>query len=368
MPGKKAPAAVKSASKPTKKAQQSPMKAAKNQAQTKASPSTKPSTSKTVERKDVSRFLSGLGYKATTKAEDATHAQQLLQDAWCGFFEGSFAEAFGKKNLVATYMEKGGIKNLEWVPSYFESSETLNTDLVEAEKGYYTAAKVLSFQGFVVGQNLAPDRSSAVLQALLEENWQANGLDKNDPELAQENSACPELKKYFYIHSVQKDIAASTHKTSLHQSADLKHQGLKAVLDKKGSDGPAVKLENPGFTELKARQTDLLAELELKNGKNTYDDVLKEGSKHCDSADDFLKKCRDANGKINGMSLETPPKEVEEQLDSTNGNIQMAIVHCEGLKAFKNRLKVGRANGEYTRSIHFPRRQPEGTCKGIHFP
>ena len=161
----------------------------------------------------------------------------------------------GKKNLVATYMEKGGIKNLEWVPSYFESSETLNTDLVEAEKGYYTAAKVLSFQGFVVGQNLAPDRSSAVLQALLEENWQANGLDKNDPELAQENSACPELKKYFYIHSVQKDIAASTHKTSLHQSADLKHQGLKAVLDKKGSDGPAVKLENPGFTELKARQT-----------------------------------------------------------------------------------------------------------------
>ena len=94
MPGKKAPAAVKSASKPTKKAQQSPMKAAKNQAQTKASPSTKPSTSKTVERKDVSRFLSGLGYKATTKAEDATHAQQLLQDAWCGFFEGSFAEAF----------------------------------------------------------------------------------------------------------------------------------------------------------------------------------------------------------------------------------------------------------------------------------
>ena len=182
-------------------------------------------------------------------------------------------------------------------------------------------------------------------------------MDPNDAELQQLNSVCPELNRYFYIHSVQTEDDLQTKKQELHQAVDVKTAGLKAVLDKQTGSG--VKLENPGFTELKGKQTvlqsgknkaerelgsvkDLLAELEKKSqdNKGGFDSILKEGKQHIHSADDFLGKCREALAAINSMSIETDAKDVDNQLEATNNLVQMGMIHVEGLKGFKARLKV----------------------------
>ena len=40
------------------------------------------------------------------------------------------------------------------------------------------------------------------------------------------------------------------------------------------------------------------------------------------------------------MSLDTDPKVIEQQVEEMNNLIQQALVHSEGLKAFKNRAKA----------------------------
>ena len=262
-----------------------------------------------------------------------------------------------KKQLVATYLEKGGLKNLSWVHQYFESSSSQQIEGVRAQKGMFTAATILGFNGLTVGMNLKENRAETVLQNILQDNWTKHGLDPNDAELQQLNSVCPELNRYFYIHSVQTEDDLQTKKQELHQAVDVKTAGLKAVLDK--HTGSGVKLENPGFTELKGKQTvlqsgknkaerelgsvkDLLAELEKKSqdNKGGFDSILKEGKQHIHSADDFLGTCREALAAINSMSIETDAKDVDNQLEATNNLVQMGMIHVEGLKGFKARLKV----------------------------
>ena len=162
----------------------------------------------------------------------------------------------GKHGLIATYMKEGGIKNLSWVASYLESSETKETEMQEDEKGFFAMHKILGFHGLVVGTNLAQERAPVVLKALLEENHKENDLDPNDKGLVEENQAVRELNKYFYIHRVQKESVASTKKTQMDLSADnLKIANLKNALE--NTAPPSIKVENPdhqgGFGDRKGQ-------------------------------------------------------------------------------------------------------------------
>ena len=66
------------------------------------------------------------------------------------------------------YQEKGGIRNLGWVATYLESSETLNQEKATNKKGFMTRDAILSLNGFSVGMNLKENRADAVLQDLEE--------------------------------------------------------------------------------------------------------------------------------------------------------------------------------------------------------
>ena len=158
----------------------------------------------------------------------------------------------------------------------------------------------------------------------------------------------PELSK---VHE-----STDAQRSELSQNSDLKSSILKQVLDKGSSS--SVKLENPGYTELKAKQNilnigkskmekevkvlkDLGAEMVIySKGSSDYSDMIQEGLQHQQTADAFAQRCRDASASINGMSLETDPKVIEQQLEKTNNLIQKALVHSESLKAFKNRAKA----------------------------
>ena len=86
---------------------------------------------------------------------------------------------------------------------------------------------------------------------------------------------------------------------------------------------------------------DLGAEMVIySKGSGDYSDMIKEGLQHQQTADAFAQKCRDASASIKGMSLDTDPKVIGQQLEETNNFIQQALVHSEGLKAFKNRAKA----------------------------
>ena len=64
-----------------------------------------------------------------------------------------------KKQLVAT-----------WVHQYFESASSQQIEGVRAQKGMFTAATILGFNGLTVGMNLKENRAETVLQNILQDN------------------------------------------------------------------------------------------------------------------------------------------------------------------------------------------------------
>ena len=141
------------------------------------------------------------------------------------------------------------------------------------------------------------------------------------------------------------------------QNSDLKSRILKQVLDKGSSS--RVKLENPSYTDLQAKQNilnngkakmekevnvlkDLGVEMIIySKASNDYSDMIKATSaSRLQTPDAFVQKCRDASASINGMSLDTDPNLVEKHLEETTNLIKQALVHPEGLKAYKNKVKA----------------------------
>ena len=59
-----------------------------------------------------------------------------------------------KHELILKYQNEGGIKNLGWVSTYLESSEHVEKESAEFEKGYMTMHTILGHHGFKVGVNL----------------------------------------------------------------------------------------------------------------------------------------------------------------------------------------------------------------------
>ena len=155
--------------------------------------------------------------------------------------------------------------------------------------------------------------------------------------------------------SSQVHESADAQRSELSQNSDLKSSVLKQVLDKGSSSG--VKL-GPGYTDWKPKQNilnsgkakmdkevnvlkDLGAEMIIySKGSNDFSDMIKEGQQRQQTADAFVQKCRDASASINGMILDTDPKDIQQQLEETTNLIQQALVYSEGLKAFKNRAKA----------------------------
>ena len=83
----------------------------------------------------------------------------------------------GKRDLVMKYQEKGGIRDLGWVATYLESSETLNQERATNKKGFMTRDATLSLNGFTVGMNLKENRADAVLQGILKKCHALRKLD-----------------------------------------------------------------------------------------------------------------------------------------------------------------------------------------------
>ena len=224
----------------------------------------------------------------------------------------------------------------------------------EDEKGFFTMRKILGFHGLVVGTNLAQERAPVVLKALLEKNHKENDLDPNDKGLVEENQAVPELNKYFYIHRVQKESVASTKKTQMDLSADnLKIANLKNALE--NTAPPSIKVENPEYQELMRRKAvlatgkgkvekelgtvrDYYAEIKGLN-KASYKEVQDECSNHETQASEFLQKCRDTLGAVSSVAKD----DVQGCLDlkgTVEELIPFAVIHFDGLKAFKARQKA----------------------------
>ena len=128
-----------------------------------------------VSRKEISGFLTGLKYKAENPKDPRTRIVLLPRHSWRPRFLNNWQclmsgcvaffcryvlfcwippcqkyhalDGEGKHGLIATYMKEGGIKNLSWVASYLESSETKETEMQEDEKGFFTMHKILGFHG-----------------------------------------------------------------------------------------------------------------------------------------------------------------------------------------------------------------------------
>ena len=219
----------------------------------------------------------------------------------------------------------------------------------EDEKGFFTMQKILGFHGLV-----AQERAPVVLKALLEENHKENDLDPNDKGLVEENQAVPELNKYFYIHRVQKESVASTKKTQMDLSADnLKIANLKNALE--NTAPPSIKVENPEYQELMRRKAvlatgkgkvekelgtvrDYYAEIKGLN-QASYKEVQDECSNHETQASEFLQKCRDTLGAVSSVAKD----DVQGCLDlkgTVEELIPFAVIHFDGLKAFKARQKA----------------------------
>ena len=135
-------------------------------------------------------------------------------------------------------------------------------------------------------------------------------------------------------------------------SADnLKIANLKNALEHTAP--PSIKVENPEYQELMRRKAVLATgkgkvekELgtvyyaEIKDlNKASYKEVQDECSKHETQASDFLQKCRDTLGAVSSVAKD----DVQGCLDlkgTVEELIPFAVIHFDGLKAFKARQKA----------------------------
>ncbi|CAE7602876.1 unnamed protein product [Symbiodinium natans] len=320
------------------------------------SPKKARNTSASVNKGQISGFLTGIKYKANNPKDPQTSSAQQLLEAYHS------QDSDGKHKLIARYMDEGGIKNLAWVASYIESSEQQEQELCENKKGFMTRDEILGLNGFVVNGNLPEKRAEPVLQALLKKCWEANGLAdaaaKDPCELIQKDADVPELTMYYYVKTQQRDTNATVKSSKLEQHASLKQSGLKAVLDK-ATGSCDVKIEFPERIDgknqgrvLKSGKEKMEKEIgQLKDAlclgktlnKPEMEGLLKEGEKHQMQAQEFVEQKARKQLSVLASLEKNPDATAEQWLEHTEdmkATCAKAQVHCDGLKAFRARLNV----------------------------
>ena len=147
--------------------------------------------------------------------------------------------------------QESGIRNLGWVATYLESSETLNQERATNKKGFMTRDAILSLNGFTVGVNLKENRADAVLQGILKKCYALRNLDGSSEELIQKDQDVPELSTYSYIHSEVQDEVITGKRTIFQQATDRKQAGLQKTLEEGSMGQVEIKIENPEKVEAK---------------------------------------------------------------------------------------------------------------------
>ena len=269
-------------------------------------------------------------------------------------------DAQGKHDLIKKYQDKGGIRNLGWVASYMESSETLNQEKATNKKGFMTRDTILGLNGFTVGMNLKENRADVVLQGILKKCYDQHKLDGSSEELKQLDSEVPELSTYYYIHAEVRDEATSSKRTIFQQATDLKQAGLQKMLDDGGMGQVEIKIENPEKLEaisqakvVKAGKDkiekeigllkDLLSHGEERQKKEPeLEKILLEGQKHLQEVQAFVDAARKRLSVVAGM--EKAGNHDGEAWDKVGEDLKqqaaLATVHMDGLKSFRLRMSA----------------------------
>ena len=226
----------------------------------------------------------------------------------------------GKHDLIMKYQEKGGIRNLGWVATYLESSETLNQEKATNKKGFVTRDAILSLNGFSVGVNLST---------------------------------------YYYIHSEVQDEVTAGKRTIFQQATDLKQAGLQKMLEEGSMGQVEIKIENPEKVEaknqakvLKSGQDRLEKEIgllknllchgeELQKKQPELEKIVSEGQKHLQEVQTFVEVVRKKLSIVSGMDKGTHDGEDwQKMLDDLKQHCAFAAVHLEGMKSFRVRLSA----------------------------
>ncbi|CAE7734717.1 unnamed protein product [Symbiodinium sp. CCMP2592] len=303
-------------------------------------------------RGTTSTFLTGLKYKSLNgKGNDKTNAQKLLETY-------HNADSSAKHDLIKTYQEKGGIKNLAWVPSYTEQATSSNSDAQEVERGFFVMSKIFERE---LGSGSAPEkkRQDIVLEAMRIQNYKDYDVDYKDlKDLVKEVPGCPELTKYFFCFGKSSSTYAETKQTNMEISTNLKTSGLALALGDSSSSSCQVKIENPE----KVKATEKVGVLKsgkasieklinpLEDGisqlqctkKPEYAEFIKEGNNNLKEAKSFVERARvQISTHAVLQSDENTTKEAWEELSGKmEGMINIATVHVDGLKQFKLRLQA----------------------------